>query len=127
MQARKALFRAGYLLQKIWYTMRRESFDSAIVKVEEVDGELVVHEGDYDVEPTLREGGFYRRFPEEIFKDKKDAESCLSLLFCNDCLNHMHSVFEWFLKGRLCTVVSEAETDSSLQTSAQRSPKRWSK
>ncbi|KAI4723800.1 Palmitoyltransferase akr1, ankyrin repeat-containing protein akr1 [Aureobasidium sp. EXF-10728] len=107
MRARKALFRAGRLLQGIWYAVRRESFDNAIVKVEEVDGDLVVHEGDYKVEPTLREGGFYREFPEHLFKNKEDAESCLSLLFCNESLSHMHSAAEWLLKD-LCTKITEA-------------------
>lgn len=99
MQTRKPLFRAGQLLQEIWYTVRRESFDTAIVKVQEVGGELVVYDGDYDVEPTLREGGYYRKFPEDIFKNKEDAESCLSLLFCNDCLSHMYRINKWLLEG----------------------------
>ncbi|KAI4715359.1 Palmitoyltransferase akr1, ankyrin repeat-containing protein akr1 [Aureobasidium sp. EXF-10727] len=107
MRARKALFRAGRLLQGVWYAVRRESFDNAIVKVEEVDGDFVVHEGDYEVEPTLREGGFYREFPEHLFKNKEDAESCLSLLFCNESLSHMHSAAEWLLKD-LCTKITEA-------------------
>lgn len=100
LQARKALFRAGSLLQDMWYTIRRESFDNAVVGVEELDGALLVYEGDYDVEPAMREGGFYRKFPEAIFENKEDAESCLSLLYCNDSLNHMHQVVEWLLKGK---------------------------
>ncbi|THY31360.1 hypothetical protein D6D01_02941 [Aureobasidium pullulans] len=100
LQARKALFRAGSLLQEMWYTIRRESFDTAVVRVEELDGALLVYEGDYNVEPAMREGGFYRKFPEAIFENKEDAESCLSLLYCNDTLNHMHQVVEWLLKGK---------------------------
>ncbi|THW92890.1 hypothetical protein D6C91_04300 [Aureobasidium pullulans] len=100
LQARKALFRAGALLQEMWYTIRRESFDNAVVGVEELDGALLVYEGDYNVEPAMREGGFYRKFPEAIFENKEDAESCLSLLYCNDSLNHMHQVVEWLLKGK---------------------------
>ncbi|THY29052.1 hypothetical protein D6D00_03862 [Aureobasidium pullulans] len=100
LQARKALFRAGSLLQEMWYAIRRESFDNAVVRVEELDGALLVYEGDYCVEPAMREGGFYRKFPEAIFENKEDAESCLSLLFCNDSLNHMHQVVEWLLKGK---------------------------
>lgn len=107
MQTRKALFRAGRLLQEIWYTIRRESFDNAIVKVQEIDGDLVVYDGDYIVETTLRENGYYRKFPEDLFKNKQDAESCLSLLSCNDSLNHMPRVVEWLLKGECCVGLLE--------------------
>ncbi|KAG9716806.1 hypothetical protein KCU59_g19229, partial [Aureobasidium melanogenum] len=74
LQARKALFRAAWLLQKIWYTVRRESFDNCVVRTEEVNGELLIHEGDYDVEPTKRQYGFYRDFSDAVFKNKQDAE-----------------------------------------------------
>lgn len=127
MQARKALFRAGRLLQEMWYAIRRESYDNAVVRVQEINGELVVYDGDYNVEPTLRENGYYRRFPEEIFKNKKDAESCLSLLSCNDVLNHMPRAVEWLLKGENYVNLPEIRSDSSLQTFAKTSPKQWSR
>ncbi|KEQ63059.1 uncharacterized protein M437DRAFT_48047 [Aureobasidium melanogenum CBS 110374] len=107
MQARKALFRAGSLLQEMWYAIRRESYDNAVVRVQEINGDLVVYDGDYNVESTLRENGYYRKFPEEIFKNKKDAESCLSLLSCNDVLNHMPKAVEWLLKD-ICKDITEA-------------------
>lgn len=102
LQARKALFRAAWLLQKIYYTVRRESYDSCVVSVEEVDGELLVHEGNYSLEPTKREDGFYRDFPDGIFENERDADACLSLLYCNDSLSHMYVVTDWLLKGRYC-------------------------
>jgi hypothetical protein len=111
LQARKALFRAARLLQKMWYTVRRESFDNCIVKAEEVNGELWIHEGDYDLEPTKRNPGFYRDFPDAIFKNKQDADTCLNLLYCTDSLGHMYMVNHWLLKGRSCwkTVLTTIE------------------
>lgn len=102
MQARKALFRAAWLLQKIWYTVRRESFDNDIVRTEEVDGELLIHEGNYDPESTKRKYGFYREVPDAIFKNKQDAEACLNLLYCTDSLSFMYIVNSWLLKGESC-------------------------
>jgi hypothetical protein len=100
LQARKALFKAAGLLQKIWYTVRREAFDNCIVKTEEVNGELLIHEGDYDLEPTKRKDGFYRKFPDAIFKNQQDADACLNLLSCTDSLSHMYMVNHWLLKCR---------------------------
>lgn len=100
LQARKALFRAAWLLQKIWYTVRRESFDNDLVSAEEVNGELLIREGNYDLESTRREHGFYREFPDAIFKNKQDAETCLNLLYCTDSLSHMYMVNHWLLKGK---------------------------
>ena len=80
--------------------MRRESFDNSIIKTEEVNGELLVHEGNYSSEPTQRENGFYRKFPDAIFKNKQDAETCLVLLCCADSLSHMYMVTSWLLKGK---------------------------
>jgi hypothetical protein len=102
LQARKALFRAARLLQKMWYAVRRESFDNCVVKAEEVDGELLIHEGNYDLEPTKRKYGFYREVPDAIFKNKQDAETCLNLLYCTDSVSHMYMVNHWLLKGQTC-------------------------
>ncbi|KAI4755233.1 hypothetical protein E4T52_12813 [Aureobasidium sp. EXF-3400] len=106
LQARKALFRAAWLLQKMWYAVRRESFDNCVTKAEEVNGELLIHEGNYDVEPTKREHGFYRKFPDAAFKNKQDAETCLNLLYCTDSLSHMYIVNHWLLKG-ICVDIKE--------------------
>ncbi|THV81311.1 hypothetical protein D6D29_05474 [Aureobasidium pullulans] len=106
LQARKALFRAAWLMQKIWHTVRRESFDNCVVKSEQIDGELLIHEGDYNLEPTKREAGFYREFPDHIFENEQDAESCLNLLYCTDSLSHMYMINSWLLKGT-CADVKE--------------------
>ncbi|KAG9689042.1 palmitoyltransferase akr1, partial [Aureobasidium melanogenum] len=106
MQDRKALFRAGSLLQKIWYMVRRESFDNCVVKAEEVNGELLIHEGNYGSEPTIRENGFYREFPDAIFESKQDAETCLILLCCAESLSHMYMVTSWLLKN-ICAEIKE--------------------
>jgi hypothetical protein len=113
LQARKALFRAARLLQKMWYAVRRESFDNTVVGVEEVNRELLVHEGDYDLEPTKRVPGFYREFPDAIFKNEQDAEACLNSLYCTDSLTHMHMVTHWLLKGKSCskTILMTNEAD----------------
>lgn len=102
LQARKALFRAAWLLQKIWYAVRRESFDNDLVSAEEINGELLIREGNYDLESTRREHGFYREFPDAIFKNRQDAETCLNLLYCTDSLSHMSMVNHWLLKGKSC-------------------------
>jgi hypothetical protein len=105
LKARKALFRAAWLLQKMWYAVRRESFDNTVVGVEEVNGELLMHEGDYDLEPTKRIPGFYREFPDAIFKNEQDAEACLNSLYCTDSLTHMYMVTDWLLKGKSCSKI----------------------
>lgn len=102
LQARKALFRAAWLLRKMWHTVRKESFDNCVIKAEEVNGELLIHEGDYNLERSKRVPGFYREFPEAIFNDKQDAEACLDLLCCSDSLSHMYMVSHWLLKGESC-------------------------
>lgn len=97
LQARKALFRAADLIQAIWYAVRRESFDCCVIKAEEVDGELIIHEGAYDAGTTKRERGFYRDFPADVFVNEQDAEACLNLLYCGESLAHMAYVNAWLL------------------------------
>ncbi|KEQ71396.1 hypothetical protein M436DRAFT_74462 [Aureobasidium namibiae CBS 147.97] len=108
LQARKALFRAAWLLQKIWYAVRRESFDNDLVSAEEVNGELLIQEGNYDLKSTKRENGFYREFPDAIFKNKQDAEASLNLLYCTDSVSHMYMVNHWLLKD-ICMDVKETK------------------
>ncbi|KAK6002283.1 hypothetical protein QM012_001921 [Aureobasidium pullulans] len=106
LQTRKALFRAAWLLQKIWYTVRRESFDNCVVKAEEVKGELLIYEGNYKSESTKRYNGFYRKFPDNVFKNKQDAETCLILLCCAESLSHMYMVTSWLLND-ICAEIKE--------------------
>ncbi|KAI4846094.1 hypothetical protein E4T44_05252 [Aureobasidium sp. EXF-8845] len=115
LQTRKALFRAARLLQKMWYAVRRESFDNTVIGVEEVNGELLMHEGDYNLEPTKRVPGFYREFPDAIFKNEQDAEACLNSLYCTDSLTHMHMVTNWLLKD-ICVDVKEVKVQVNKPT-----------
>ncbi|KAG9518338.1 hypothetical protein KCV07_g5633, partial [Aureobasidium melanogenum] len=95
---------ASYRRSGTWCA--RESFDNCVVKAEEVNGELLIHEGNYRSEPTIRANGFYREFPDAIFESKQDAETCLVLLCCAESLSHMYMVTSWLLKD-VCAEIKE--------------------
>jgi hypothetical protein len=47
LQTKKAFYRAGSVLQEIFYIYREKAFDKPIAKTEKKDGKMCIHEGKY--------------------------------------------------------------------------------
>jgi hypothetical protein len=99
----RTLYRAGSILQQIFYKYRERVFDRRIVKIEEKNGKLYLHEQrppqmDFEM---LRLLDFLVPFPTHLCRTKQDRQSIASYLACNDALAWMHDVIKDLLEGWL--------------------------
>ena len=97
----KAFYRAGKLIQEIWYVYREKTFDKPIMRIEEKNGNL--HLVDRKDSPgaiaNLRGFQFLERFPSEICRNLEVKQDVLVFLCCGDGLAWMQEVVEYLLKG----------------------------
>ena len=88
------LFRAGELLQKIFYVYRKHAFDHNIMKVANKDGKLVVHT-DYS-EPNKP----FFAFPNDAVHNLEDEQALLAFKACGDAVGIFHKLITKVLFGK---------------------------
>ena len=94
-QQRKSLFRAGLILQNVFYKLRERLFDKLILKVERKDAILYLHEGDYGSDDS-----FLFRFPSHLFDDEQERNTVLANLSCDDIVGNLHVFTQMLLEGK---------------------------
>ncbi|EME82146.1 uncharacterized protein MYCFIDRAFT_197348 [Pseudocercospora fijiensis CIRAD86] len=112
---RRAIYRAGELLQSALYQMRLLAFDLKIDSVEKKDDVLYFKDGEYK---GGKEFPFYA-FPGDVVKDPGDAKALLSYSFCNDAPVFLNFLAEKALKG-LARSIEQAELQISAQCKVRR-------
>lgn len=91
------LYRAGKILQDIFYSYREMVYDKYIVKIEEKNGTLYLREGQYpDIKSAL---DVIFPFPKDLVTTEEDKKAVLVHLACSDAVAWMHDLVEYFLKG----------------------------
>jgi hypothetical protein len=95
LQNRKKLYRAGAILQAMFYKYREQVFDKVIARVEEKNGQLFLYQGD---PATVRRGPLVA-FPNQLFANEKDKKAALVLFCCTDALAFMHDFAAYLLSG----------------------------
>ena len=68
----KQLYRAGDLLQKMFYSNRELMFATVVARVEKIDGKLHVHGGTREDSETLVD------FPDALFVEEEDKKKMLA-------------------------------------------------
>jgi hypothetical protein len=97
LQTIKNLYRAGTLLQDIFYMYRETLFDKIVVKVEEKDGKLIIWEGLYPPEKGPTE--YIKPFPAHLNLKPEDKKTLLAFRACSDAVGFLHDITEHFLSG----------------------------
>lgn len=101
------LFRAGSLLQDIFYVYREQMFDKNIVKIEEKDGKLHLHEGIHAPLPQILTPNdllatpldVLYTFPSSLISDPRDKKSILTYSSAEEGIAWMQDLTNYVLKG----------------------------
>lgn len=93
LSARKRLYRAGDIVQRIFYVYREQAFEKLITKVEKEDDTLYLYEGQYGEEALVP-------FPNHLFHCTDDREAALTYYACSDAVAFMLEITRNFLKGK---------------------------
>lgn len=95
--AEKALYRAGDILQEMFYYYRQHLFDKSIARAEEKNGTIHLHEGTYSQYKT--DVDYLCTFPSHLFDSKRDREAVLSFQACSDVTAWFDEITRYVLGG----------------------------
>jgi hypothetical protein len=102
---RRTLYRAGGLLQQIFYVYRGKLFDRPVVRIEvtgtleEGNMKMGIYEGEY-LRVINTESELLIPFPSSMCKTLEEKHALLSYLCCTDTVCGLHDMIEYLLKGR---------------------------
>ncbi|TVY73477.1 hypothetical protein LSUE1_G007415 [Lachnellula suecica] len=107
LKTRKMLFRAGELLQEIFYVYREQVFDKVFVKVEKRDGKMLLHQGEYPPLSKMSNAlDLLFPFDPSVVSDPLDKASILTYMACGDAVAWMHDLVKYVLPD-LCSKFKE--------------------
>lgn len=114
LQQRRHLFRAGALLQRIFYLYRERTFDKPIARLERIttrDRKLLrIHDrdcrADADFADPITQWGVMVPFPAEMCKSEEERMALLVHSACTEAVAWMHELVTTMLKGKLFLVAS---------------------
>ncbi|KAH8799936.1 hypothetical protein F5882DRAFT_506421 [Hyaloscypha sp. PMI_1271] len=98
LRTRKDLYRAGSILQQIFYLCHEKLFDIPIHRIEYDNNRMLLHPlPAKDFGPALEDKLF--RFPSEQCKTEEDQKALLSYLACSDLTLSLQHIAEYLLGG----------------------------
>jgi hypothetical protein len=97
LQALKELYRAGDLLQDVFYMYKERTFATIFTKIEKKDGKLVFSEEEQM--PKVSQVDYLHPFPEmDVIPEMKDRRALLTYLAGPDAVGYMHDVIAHYLQ-----------------------------
>ena len=124
-QSRRAVYRAGYLVQALHFTFRRNTWSWSISKVER---DRLFGTGEtwriFDAEYPGKEVSYFLPFPEDLFPKVQDQEAVLSHSDCRNAIADMEVLTNDLLKGesRIPYVGRSVKLGKSMSSWAQGIP-----
>jgi hypothetical protein len=100
LQTRKALYRAGSTLQKVFYMYREKCFDKLVARIERKNGKMYIHEGVYNYEGMISEMDFLETFPESLCESEEEKLALLSHIACSDAVAWLHELIKFMIGGQ---------------------------
>lgn len=105
---RKCIYRAGDLLQAVFYEWRETAFDIKVTKAWKRDGILCFLEDTYEPWDPV-----HFEFPNHLFENAQDKEKMLSANACTDSLFNLNELTQRVLEGMKEQFVQHAEVKRS--------------
>jgi hypothetical protein len=99
LKTRKSFYRAGELLQEVFYLYREKLFDKLIDRIEHRDGKMYIHEGRYS--QLLTEYDRLVPFPTSLCQDSQDKKALLAHISCDDAVAWLGDITKHILEGNL--------------------------
>lgn len=93
----KQIYRAGEILQAIFYHFREAAFDIKIKKIEKRKGKLHMYEHYY--KSNLGDS-IHFRLPVHLLSDPKDKAAVLTYMTCNEASSFLWEISKEMLKGK---------------------------
>ncbi|KAL8635448.1 MAG: hypothetical protein Q9228_007059 [Teloschistes exilis] len=109
LSARKRVYRAGNMIQKIFYAYRERAFEKMFTKIEVEGDTMYMYEGEYG------EDQYLVPFPHDLFSSEEDKWAAFTFHACSDAVAFMCHLLKMFLKG-LYVVIDEVEMMKLLKT-----------
>lgn len=97
LRTRKSLYRAGSLLQDMFYAYREQAFDNAITKIERRGQTILLHTKETP-KPVVTD--HIVAFPNKLVSSEEEKHAILVYSTCEDALAWMHETVEYVLKGK---------------------------
>lgn len=91
--ARKRLYRAGDIVQRIFYVYREHTFNINITEVDKSEDTMYLYEGKYGRD-------ILSPFPYHLFHSEEDKRAALTYCNCAVAVAFMLKIIEGFLKGK---------------------------
>lgn len=94
-QARRSLYRAGDIVQHIFYMYREKVFDKLVLSVERSEEHIntaIRYASDQD--------DFFVPFPDQVCFDDLDKQALLACWACADAVAYMHGLVKSLLRGQ---------------------------
>ncbi|KAH7386503.1 hypothetical protein BKA64DRAFT_711727 [Cadophora sp. MPI-SDFR-AT-0126] len=104
LQTRKLFYRAGSILQEIFYMYREKMFDKLIARIDKSQGRLIIHEGRYNPLITA-DIDCLIPFPANLCQTEEDKKSVLVHLACDDASAWLHDILKYTLAGIASNIV----------------------
>ena len=92
LSVRKKLYRAGGILQEIFYAYREITFDKMFRKIERQGKDLYMYEVEYDWQIPVP-------FPSALISSENERRAVLAYRSCDDALAYMYEIIKVLLKG----------------------------
>ncbi|KAH4016354.1 hypothetical protein HBI81_194720 [Parastagonospora nodorum] len=104
LELERAIVRTANTIQKAYFAFREPLFEKSIVKVEERDHELVLHQGNTE---TGKRKGSFADLPSHIIEKKGIAEAILCFLVGREPLAYLLDLIQYLTDGKMPAVVKE--------------------
>ncbi|KAH5351199.1 hypothetical protein HBI49_185690 [Parastagonospora nodorum] len=101
LELERAIVRTANTIQKAYFAFREPLFEKSIVKVEERDHELVLHQGNTE---TGKRKGSFADLPSHIIEKKGIAEAILCFLVGREPLAYLLDLIQYLTDGKMPAV-----------------------
>ncbi|KAH6715763.1 hypothetical protein BKA61DRAFT_719791 [Leptodontidium sp. MPI-SDFR-AT-0119] len=102
LKAGKTLYRAGDILQQLFYQYREKLFDRRLAKIENRCSKLYIYDRnftDHELSKPLREDTITVSFPEMMYKTPEDKKAVLVHIACSDAIAFFHDLAGYLLSA----------------------------
>ena len=97
LEIRKTFYKAGYILQNVFYMYREKMFDVELTKVETKDGKIYIYDAEESPIALMSEVDCLNALPPILDLDVKRA--VLVHRACTDSMMWMQELIDYILKG----------------------------
>jgi hypothetical protein len=109
LELERAIVRTADTIQKAYFAFREPLFEKLIVKVEEGDHKLVLHQDNAEVS---RKNGWFVDLPSHLIWNKSIAETIVCFHMSREPLAYLLNLIRYLTDGKVSVVLCNHHTDT---------------